>query len=318
MNGRFTVLVVASDGSTCELIEGVETLGATQLTLLRARGLSEAQQSLSHDRIDAVMLDLASPNGYGLDTLIRLHEHAPDIPIIVLTDPEDEALAVRALEAGAQDSLIQGQVDGHLLVRAVRYAIERQRLQMALQAMALVDDLTGLYNRRGFQTLARQQFKMAERLNKRVTHLFVDVDGLKAINDTFGHRTGDLALLETAELLKETFRETDILARIGGDEFVVLALENAELPHEQWTTRLQEHLEEHNAHPNRQFPLSLSFGVAYYDPEFPCPLDELMHRADSLMYEQKRGKRRTSTGGSGSLGSLHEVSEPQGIAPRAD
>jgi diguanylate cyclase (GGDEF)-like protein len=158
--------------------------------------------------------------------------------------------------------------------------------------MALIDDLTGLYNRRGFQALGKQQMKIADRTRKRLSHLFVDVDNLKNINDRFGHREGDLLLLETADLLRSTFRESDLIARIGGDEFVVLAMDVASPTQEQWTARLEEQLRSRNAHPDRRYPLSLSLGFAYYDPEFPCALSDLLDRADSLMYEQKRRKRR--------------------------
>jgi diguanylate cyclase (GGDEF)-like protein len=236
------------------------------------------------------------------------------MPIIVLTRDDDDALAVRALKAGAQDSLVKGQVNGNLLMRAIRYAIERHQLQVALHAMALVDDLTGLYNRRGFQTLARQQIKTADRIRKRVSFIFVDLDGLKAINDTFGHREGDIALIETADLLKETFRESDIIARVGGDEFVVLAMESTGQPDGQWAARLHEQLRARNARPERHFPLSLSMGVAYYDPEFPSPLDDLLHRADSLMYEEKRRKQATPPLGV----PRYAPHERPSTAPRAD
>jgi diguanylate cyclase (GGDEF)-like protein len=133
---------------------------------------------------------------------------------------------------------------------------------------------------------------MADRLRKRVSHIFVDLDGLKRINDTKGHRHGDQALVETAEMLKETFRESDIVARIGGDEFVVLAMDNASGQLEDtWQQRVQENLAMRNRRPNRTYALSVSMGVAYYDPDFPTALDDLLARADTLMYEEKRAKR---------------------------
>jgi two-component system, cell cycle response regulator len=291
---------------------------AARFELHHAADVSDVMRRLSDERFDALLLDLAVSNGQteGLEILSRLHEHAPDVPIIVLTGVDDEALAVRALKAGAQDSLVKGQVDGNLLVRAIRYAIERHQLQLALHAMSLVDDLTGLYNRRGFLTLARQQLKMADRLRKRVSHIFVDLDGLKVINDTLGHREGDLALLETAELLKETFRESDIIARIGGDEFVVLAMENSCAAGELWPARLQENLRLRNARSDRRFPLSVSMGIAYYDPDFPCPIDDLLARADTLMYEQKRSKRVDPV--DGARASLQRGLRFHHTAPRAD
>jgi len=165
----------------------------------------------------------------------------------------------------------------------------RKQMEETLRALALVDDLTGLYNRRGFFTLSQQQLKTADRAKMRMALLFADFDGLKQINDALGHSEGDQALIETADVLRETFRESDIIARIGGDEFVVLAIETNGAPAEIIATRLQENLEAINAREGRRYKLSLSMGIAHYDPARPCSIDDLLAQADRAMYEQKRG-----------------------------
>ncbi len=317
-NGTKILLVAKRDPEVQRLIDALTIGGLAALDVEHASGAGEALQRLGVDRFDALLLSLPDGDAASLEAVSRMHEYAPDVPIIVLTGVDDDGLAVRALKSGAQDALVRHQTDGALLVRAIRYAIERHQLQMALRAMALVDDLTGLYNRRGFQTLARQHMKMADRMRKRVSHIFVDLDGLKEINDSFGHREGDLALIDTADLLKETFRESDILARIGGDEFVVLALETAGLAQEHWAARLHENLMLYNQRPDRRYRLSLSMGIAYYDPDFPCPLDDLLDRADALMYEQKRTKRPSSPGGTPAAPPRFGASSTHGMAPRAD
>jgi diguanylate cyclase (GGDEF)-like protein/PAS domain S-box-containing protein len=164
----------------------------------------------------------------------------------------------------------------------------RKRMEEALRALALVDDLTGLYNRRGFFTMSQQQLKMADRTRIRMALLFADFDDLKHINDTLGHPEGDRALIEVADVFKETFRESDIIARIAGDEFVVLAIETDSVSPEVLASRLQENLEASNARLDRQYKLSLSIGTARYDPERPCLIDELLTRADRAMYEKKQ------------------------------
>ena len=169
---------------------------------------------------------------------------------------------------------------------------QRKRMEETLRALALVDELTGLYNRRGFLTLGQQQLKAADRTKRRMVLLFADLDGMKRINDTFGHPEGDRALIETADVLRETFRESDIIARFGGDEFVVLAIETDGFPAEILANRLQEKLEARNATEDRRYKLSLSMGLARYDPEYPCSIDELVAQADRAMYEQKRGDNR--------------------------
>jgi diguanylate cyclase (GGDEF)-like protein/PAS domain S-box-containing protein len=170
---------------------------------------------------------------------------------------------------------------------------ERVRMEEALRALALLDELTGLYNRRGFSVLAEHQLKMAERGERRMLLLFADLDGLKWINDTFGHSEGDRALIETADILEKTFRESDIVARIGGDEFVVLAIETNGSPAEVLISRLRENLKARNAEADCRYKLSLSVGLARYDPTRPCSLDDLLARADRAMYEQKRGSGKS-------------------------
>jgi two-component system, cell cycle response regulator len=121
---------------------------------------------------------------------------------------------------------------------------------------------------------------------------FADLDNLKQINDTSGHREGDRALVETAAVLKETFRKSDIIGRVGGDEFAILAMDTSDETGAVLTNRLQNALEACNHLKTGKHRLSLSTGVARSDPEHPSSLDELITRADRLMYEQKRTKQR--------------------------
>ena len=254
--------------------------------------LSTGLRRLSEGEIDLALLDLGLPDSQGLDTLDRVQTEAPDVPIIVLTGTQDEGLGVKAVQIGAQDYLVKGEVDARLLVRAMRYAIERHRLLAELQRMSFVDDLTGLRNRRGFFALAEQQVKLADRTKNGFLLPLADLDGLKSINDAFGHREGDLVLIETASVLKETFRESDIIARIGGDEFAVIAIEAGPDSVEILRDRLSKNLEASNGGGSRRYTLSVSLGIATYDPEHPCSIDELLARADARLYEQKRSRPR--------------------------
>ena len=167
------------------------------------------------------------------------------------------------------------------------------RMLAQLRAASLVDELTGLYNRRGFLFLAQQQLKIANRMKRGLLLLFADLDDLKRINDTLGHHEGDLALVETANMLKETFRQADIIARIGGDEFVIITIEARKDSSEILTSRLRANLEARNASGPRPYKLSISVGVARYDAEHPCSIGELLAQADALMYEQKHRKQRS-------------------------
>jgi diguanylate cyclase (GGDEF)-like protein/PAS domain S-box-containing protein len=175
-----------------------------------------------------------------------------------------------------------------------RNITERKQIEDTLRALSLRDELTGLYNRRGFLTLVEQQLKLATRMKKGLLLMFADLDGMKEINDSLGHKEGDRALTDTAVILEKTFRDSDIIARYGGDEFVVLTLESAEAGAEAITSRLSENLNYHNMHEDRAYKLSVSVGVSRYDPEMPSTVDSLLMLADSVMYEQKRCKRDCS------------------------
>ncbi len=170
---------------------------------------------------------------------------------------------------------------------------DRKTMEKTLQIMSTTDELTGLLNRRGFFTFAKQQVKLANRNNKKLLLFYMDLDGLKKINDTIGHSEGDLALVEAATVLKEIFRDSDIIGRLGGDEFAVLLFEPISSSDEQAIfTRLSETLRERNARPGRLYTLELSTGIKSYDPAYPCSLSELISRADTLMYKEKRSKSR--------------------------
>jgi diguanylate cyclase (GGDEF)-like protein/PAS domain S-box-containing protein len=166
---------------------------------------------------------------------------------------------------------------------------ERKRAEAALQSLSLVDELTGLYNRRGFLAVTEQHLASIRRNQKVPVILYADLDGLKRINDSLGHPEGDRALVKTAEILKETFRTSDIIARLGGDEFVVLAAIGKDEIADSLTARLQDKFMEHNAKTNRPYDLSISVGVVHFDAD-ESSIEEVTARADRIMYEDKRRK----------------------------
>jgi diguanylate cyclase (GGDEF)-like protein len=180
---------------------------------------------------------------------------------------------------------------------AVWCAVKQALLDRELRYLALTDDLTCLYNRRGFFAAATQQLKLARRNAQNLLLLFCDIDNLKKINDTYGHREGDLALIRTADALEQSFRGSDILSRLGGDEFVALALEASNQTQEILLRRLEKNLKKLNASEFR-YELSLSVGVARFDPQRAISLGELMAQADEAMYEQKQNHQKSCGGNS--------------------
>ena len=168
---------------------------------------------------------------------------------------------------------------------------KRKQTEELFKSLSLIDDLTGLYNRRGFLTLANKQLKLSNRMNRGATVLFADVNKMKAINDTLGHPEGDLALISTAKILRETFRESDILGRIHGDEFAVFMAGSDPVYSETIIRRLESNLKEFNATSKKPYELSLSIGLSASEEGKPYNLSDLLDMADQFMYKKKREGR---------------------------
>ena len=201
-----------------------------------------------------------------------------------------------------------------IILLTIEDITERKRMEAEILALSITDQLTGLHNRRGFLSLAEQQLKLAVRNKSEMLLFFADLDGLKWINDTLGHEEGDNALIEVATVFKETFRTSDIIARLGGDEYAVLTVDITEANSEIFTARLQSLIDTRNNQKNQKYRLSISVGCSYYDPENPCSIEELMASADKLMYEQKQNKKglllpRDSLSSSSPYPSMHDESE---------
>ena len=169
---------------------------------------------------------------------------------------------------------------------------ERNRLESSLRKMALTDDLTKLYNRRGFFLLGEQYLELSRRLRRKSFLLYIDIDNMKWINDNLGHSEGDRALIEVASILKKTSRKSDVLARIGGDEFALLGLETGSNSYTALTERIREKIEYRNRRRSLPYRLSLSIGIAICDPNNPSSLKTLLEEADKSMYEEKRRKKQ--------------------------
>jgi diguanylate cyclase (GGDEF)-like protein/PAS domain S-box-containing protein len=190
-------------------------------------------------------------------------------------------------------------IDGILVDVTERKTAER-KLQQALEelrasneqleSLSLTDDLTGLNNRRGFFTLGQQQLKIAKRLRKEIFLLYIDLDHLKQTNDTYGHPAGDRLLVALAGILRETLREADIMARIGGDEFAVLAMRSKPGGEKALLSRFEKRVQSHNLRSPKRLRLSLSLGRVRYEPRKFGSLEDFLAHADYLMYQQKRSK----------------------------
>lgn len=248
--------------------------------------------SFAQENFSIVLLDLNLGDSYGIGTFKKIKRYFPQIPIVVLTGLDDEEMANKAVQGGAQDYLFKSTLTASLLKRSIQYAISRHRLLAKIRELSLIDELTGLYNRRGFFTLFKQQLKILKRARKGLLLFFIDLDNMKKINDTFGHREGDRALVSVASSLKEVFRASDILARLGGDEFGVLAIEAEEVSKESMICRLRENIKERNRRGNYPYFLSVSIGTTFCSSDKPLNIDELLSAADKNMYREKKQKQK--------------------------
>ncbi len=184
--------------------------------------LADARHLLASSEMDCVLLDLSLPDSRDLDALSELRLAAPMVAIVVITSSSDEGLAFAAVSQGAQDYLVKGHLDSGHLFRAVRWALQRKTLENELTRDALHDPLTRLPNRTLMLDRLASALARSERSSKKVVVFFIDLDGFKLVNDRFGHEAGDQFLIEMAERLRGAVRPQDTVARIGGDEFVVI------------------------------------------------------------------------------------------------
>jgi diguanylate cyclase (GGDEF)-like protein/PAS domain S-box-containing protein len=224
------------------------------------------------------------------DKTIR-HHH-----VTLRTETDDDGRPIR-LFGIAQDITERVKLETSLAqrVRELEAAIlEREKAEKVLRTLALTDELTGLFNSRGLFALAEQQLRSDRRLGQSSLLIYADIDGLKDINDTLGHSEGSLAIAKTADILRQTFRNSDIIARLGGDEFAILAQNVSPSEIDIITAHLEENLRIHNEQGNREYQLALSVGAIVIDSSTDLNLEQLIARADQIMYDQKRSKVKPS------------------------
>jgi diguanylate cyclase (GGDEF)-like protein len=250
---------------------------------------------LTERQFDVALLDYNLGSETGIDLLREARARGCRTPVIMLTGQDDRATDLTAMHAGAADYLVKGRVTGDMLERAIRYARERHRLLEEISALSLKDELTGLHNRRAFMTMADQRLQLLERTGALCLLIFADVDNLKAANDTMGHEAGDRLLIDAARALQAAFRRTDLVARMGGDEFVVLADGASEHDVRHVLGKVQHQIDARNTSAEPGAPrLSISAGVLCFSAGPAVRLQDIIAEADSRMLVCKNTRRRSS------------------------
>ncbi len=303
MNEKFLLLLIEDqqddlttiqDALNSLLEKGIEFSITIAKTIKEATHLLENQEEY-----DLILTDLNLSDSHGLETIQKIHEASSTIPIIATSATADEELVREIIRVGAQDYLPKEELDPQHLHRMIYASIERNQLQKSLKALSFTDELTELYNRRGFFTLLEQQIELSERTGQGFHLFIVDLDYLKTINDTYGHPAGDRVLKDVAHCLQLALRHYDIIARIGGDEFGVIALNAAVHSDEHIKRKIACKIEEKNGETTEPYQLAISIGSAYFNGRDEVALGELIDAADQALYQDKKNSHLKGAGPTG-------------------
>jgi diguanylate cyclase len=282
------ILLIEDDPRAALLI--TEMLRATwheRLVLAHTERIADAAHELAEPGATCVLLDQSLARNNQIGSIEQIRSAAPDAPILVLAERHDEEEALRAVRAGAQDYLFKSDLYPALLRRAVRYAIERKRLEVTLAHMALHDPLTGLPNRALFLDRLGVALDRSRRTNTSVAVLFLDVDNFKEVNDSLGHDAGDKVLIGLADRLRTILRPMDTVARFGGDEFTFLF---EDLSSEREVVRIADRISSTSGVPLRlsdgEAAVTVSMGIAIVGDHGVAP-DAVLREADAAMYRAK-------------------------------
>jgi len=281
------VVLVGPRRDVVRMRDRLATTGMAVASCVEVTRIADAWPALGDGDADVAVVALPSDHADGMLAFTRLQAATPDVPFVVVVERACERDGLEALRFGAQEYLVRERLDADTLARSLRCAVARHRHLALLRDLSFTDPLTGLHNRRGFHMLAEAHLQLARRNGRTATLLYADVDGLKVINDVYGHAEGDRALVRVARALRGTLRRSDLVARIGGDEFVALLLEGGAAGVEVTLERVREALQRDLA-PGPLQGLALSVGHAVLEPGAEIELGDLLSRADRQLYRSRR------------------------------
>jgi len=284
MNGKSSVLIVDDDAALLDVLK--RGLSSEDYDCEIAWTAAAALELIDKTPFDVMVTDIVLPDMNGFKLIGKGKRLRPNMAVIIMTGFIEDFSYDDAVEAGASDFIKKP-----FTLKEMEARIEHAKKHEKMHTLLLTDELTGVYNRRGFFALSEHQLKMARRQMSGIYMLYADLDDLKGINDNWGHSEGDLALIDIANILRTNFRESDVIARIGGDEFVVIPMGAAGDNVEIIIDRLQKAIDIRNSVSNRSYRLSMSAGAAFYDPESPCSIEELLAQGDKSMYERKKNRQ---------------------------
>ena len=285
---KINVLLVEDNPGDARLVEiMLNEVQSNPVILNHVSSLAAAHDFLNSKEVDLVLLDLSLPDSQGLECINKIQLLNNSLAIIILTGLDDQDFAIKTMQQGAQDYLVKGEGDGHLMLRAIHYAIERKQIEQRLTKLAHFDSLTGLANREYFNITFTRAVEQADRRNQTLGLMFLDLDHFKEINDTLGHLMGDKLLVCIAERLKSCVRSIDFIARLGGDEFVIIL---DDIKTSKIATNIAEKILSALSNPvdlaNTEVFISSSIGITLF-PDDGDNVNDLLKHADVAMYKAK-------------------------------
>ena len=285
MEDKYAIIVVDDDAVLSRLLKQYFTEAGHVCEAFP--DAEAALERMAGTAFDVLVTDIVLPGMKGLELAERAHRLRPEMSIVITTGFIDNFSYDEAVAAGAADFIKKPFSLNELMIR-----IKHVRLQERLRKMSITDELTGLPNRRGFFVLAEQQLRSAQRSRWSLVLLFADLDDFKTINDTLGHQAGDEALCSMADLFRRSYRDSDIIARMGGDEFAILLVNPTDSGVKAAQDRLQQNLDQFNARENGAYQLKVSIGMAEFEPTGQSSIDALMRLADERMYAEKERSKK--------------------------
>ncbi|PIR34039.1 MAG: hypothetical protein COV36_01505 [Alphaproteobacteria bacterium CG11_big_fil_rev_8_21_14_0_20_44_7] len=291
MQPALNILHVEDDPGDALLMQEIlmAEVGISTFDVVHVESLKDAITELNKRGFNAVLLDLGLRDVSGVDNVRIIKEENPDIPIVVLTGVDNEDIAMQALQKGAQEYLVKGHGDGKVIRLAIKSSIQRKAVERQLYHQANYDELTGLANRRLFMEHLEKALIKAKRWKREEALMFLDLNNFKTINDTYGHEAGNELLKQTASRLSSILRESDLVARYGGDEFMWL-LDNSAADIKQGCETVANKMIEIMNEPfilgNNSNQISVSIGIAIY-PDCADDAASMIDVADMAMYKAK-------------------------------
>lgn len=293
MESFLNILLVEDDPLAAKLVQVILRKGrGLDTKTTHVTTIASAKTEIERHSFDVVLLDLNLPDSDTEETLEHCVKIAEHLPVIVLTGNDSEEVGVRAVQLGAQDYLVKGEYNDRILLRALRYARERHRMWSTLRRLSVIDELSGLYNRRGFFAIVESQYREAlSDPSGTALFFFFDLDEFKQVNDTYGHDQGDEALRAFSDILTSTFSREDSVCRVGGDEFVAFTVGREGSSPEQIIKIFEAGLARFNGEKKLPFEINSSYGYREVTHSENVSLDEALGDADAKLYEQKRAKK---------------------------